>query len=232
MGFTYSCFKLNHPTLPPPELTLKNALPSETPTSKNTTSSFITNNNILKAHNSGNLFTIRLINTNFKTKTNGKSNHFNNFCDSNRSHFKRCITHFEEIKDYKENIKHRLNSFSIRTIIIPVKKEEEFQVKNKDSINSPTIDDQTDYEVIPESTQCDKNNTNIETIENTIVDSSKTIMEQRDVLGGKKVHLKHMRSKKTYKIISEALSEMQIQYIRNILQEEEMIIKEMDEHTM
>ena len=242
MGFTFSCCLTQRSTGIITVSTLKSDfLIRESPSKEILNSStMMFNRDLVKPHQSGNLFSIRLIQTNFKTKPNFKSNHLQQLCDSARSLFKRSNTHIEVVKDYKNNIEHRLNNFSRRSGIIPITKNDDSNVKHNDTMNSPV--DELDLDLTPKSAQHEQieqtsSSKQYETSNNDIESSNEHhyisfIKTDNPFFAHKKVHFKKVRSRKTYRIISDELSDMQLQYIKKILRDEEMIIKEMDEKTM
>ena len=242
MGFTFSCCLPHRATGIIPVSTLKSDfLIRESPSKEIlNTSTLKFNRDLSKPHQSGNLLSIRFIQTHFKTKTNVQSTHLQHLCDSTRSQLKRCNTHIEVVKDYKGNVEHRLNNFSRRTDIIPININEDTTVKRNDTINSPV--DDIDVDLMSKSAQHEQNEQSsspkiFETSNNDIESSNEHhyinfIKTESSFLTLKKTNLKKVRSKKTYRIISEELSDMQLQYIKRILCDEEMIIKEMDDKTM
>lgn len=243
MGFTFSCCLPHRSTGIIPVSTLKSDFQiRESPSKEIFNTSTMFNRDIIKPHQSGNLFSIRLIQTNFKTKPNVKSNHLQCLCDSPRSIYKRSNTHIDVVKDYKNNVEYRLNNFSRRSGIIPITQTDDIHVKHNDTINSPV--DDLDLDLTPKSVQHEQNEQTCsskiyETSNNDIESSNEQqhhytsfIKTENSFFAQKKVNFKKVRTKKTYKIISEELSDMQLQYIKKILCDEEMIIKEMDDKTM
>ena len=243
MGITYSCCMMQNSPSIIGKASKANEFIVKTTSIKDISNSSTPMINRGKSQQSGNtLFSIQVIQTSFKTKTNVKSQHAKHLDDSTQSLYVRYNTHINKLKDYKEHVQQRLCSFSKRTGLIHIK-------SNDNNNNNMTEISQKDdnsimYKEIDKTIQCglqrnetvqgmvytEHNNNN----ESDITKSAQSLnFMKKDVLpyDSKKLY-KKSKTKKAYRIVSESLSDIQTQYLKKILRDEEMIIKEMDEKTI
>ena len=244
MGITYSCCMLQRSPSTIGKASVTNEFIVKETSIKDTSNSstMVVNRGNSKSKQSGNtLFSIRVIQTNFKTKTNAKSQHLKHLNESNQSLYVRYNTHIDKPKDYKEHVEQRLCSFSKRTGLIHIKSTDNNNNNNNNMTDISQRDDNIlmhkEIDIAMQRNEMEQgmvyteHNNNNES-EMTKSDHYLNFMKNDGSPYGSKKLFKKSKTKKAYKIVSESLSDIQTQYLKKILRDEEMIIKEMDEKTI